>query len=94
MDFSVNTLFVFSHQAIAGQGFIATGEQADLMQLCAPLGSFAPMEHQSPSPVLQEHLAPMLATHIKTTALSAPQDIIVKVGHNWHGTYGNCNASS
>lgn len=84
IDFSVITLLVFSHQAFAGQGFIVTGERADLTQPCAPLGSFAPVEHQSPSPVQQEHLAPMLATHIETTALSAPQDTIVKVGHNWH----------
>lgn len=83
----------FPHQGTVGQGFIATREQADLMQPCAPLGSIAPVEHHSPSPVLQERLAPMLATHIKTAALSAPQDIIVKVGHNWHGTYGNSNAS-
>lgn len=54
------------------------------MQLCVPLGSFAPVEHQPPSPVLQEHLALMLATHIKATALFAPQDIIAKVGHKWH----------
>lgn len=56
-----------------------TGERADQTELCALLGSFAPVEHPTPSLVPLERLALTLATRIETTALSALQGIFVKV---------------
>lgn len=73
-------LSFFLFQVIAGQGFIVTGDLAEQMRLCAQLGSSAPVEHECPCLVLQEHLALKWATHIKTTAQPAPMDTTVKVG--------------
>lgn len=49
------------------------------MELCALLGSFAPVERRTPSLVPREHLALTLATRIETTALSALRGIFAKV---------------
>lgn len=80
-------------KAIAGKGFIVTGDLAEQTRLCAQLGSSAPVEPQPPCLVLQEHLALNLATHIRTTALPALLDTTVKVGNNRGGSHKRLTCS-
>ncbi|KAM7413317.1 hypothetical protein PAMA_020621 [Pampus argenteus] len=63
---------------IVGKGFIVPGALAEQTRLCAQLVSSAPVEHQSPCPVLQGHLAPEQATRTRTTAPPVPLDTTVR----------------
>lgn len=69
-------------QVIVGQGFIVTGALAEQTRHCAQLVSSAPVEHQSPCPVLQGHIALEQETHTRTTAPPVPPDTTVKVSSN------------
>lgn len=72
---------IFVPKEIAWQGFTVTGDPAEQMRLCAQLGFSAPVEHQSPCLVLQEHSALKQATCIKTTAPPVLLDTTVMVGN-------------